>query len=506
VLGATRFYFDVALGYYEGSLIFHGKEICGSRYVSALTNARSASLGGFAQARGLVGARSAGRGQGSGERSEAPFRSGLGRESPMSSFALCRYAFSISAASALLAACGALPLNLSKGQGDMHPPMTSGVANVREAGKVAQQLSPTSSYQVLHRFSVEGPAASEHPDASLLDINGTLYGVTYGSQGDKLLCGTVFSMSTAGATKVLYRFDGPDGCRPLGTLIDVNGTLYGTTAGGGSSGLGTVYSISTSGAEKVLYSFKGAPDGAYPLGGLVDLNGTLYGTTNEGGYVLTNICNDGCGTVYSITTSGVESLVHSFNGTDGYNVTAPLIAVKGKLYGTADQGGGHGYGAVFSVTTAGIEKVLYGFTGGKDGNDPLEGPLISVDGMFYGTTVLGGSSGHGIVYRVTPSGSESVVYSFGGRSDGAFPRGLIYENGTFYGTTEKGGGYGSGTTYSLTPRGSEVVLHRFEGTPDGAAPNGPLIDLDGTFYGTSFAGGAKGCSGRGCGTAFAITH
>src|SRR5579871_4674408 len=115
------------------------------------------------------------------------------------------------------------------------------------------------------------------------------------------------------AYSVLYSFKGGsrDGENPFAGLINVNGTLYGTTAGGGaycaSTGCGTVFSITTSGVESVLYSFKNDPDGSHPLAGLLNVKGTLYGTTNGGGGI-------GYGTVFSITTSGKESMLYSFGG------------------------------------------------------------------------------------------------------------------------------------------------------------------------------------------------
>jgi len=372
-----------------------------------------------------------------------------------------------------------------------------------------QRVAPVSPYQVLHRFSLKGPDPAAFPTASLLNLNGTLYGVTAGQgSGNKDACGTVFSMSTTGVTKTIYRFHGPDGCFPRGTLTDVNGTLYGATYGGGGYPYdGTVFSLTTSGVEKVLYTFKGAPDGAEPWSGPTAVNGTLYGTTYDGG-------QNNLGTVYSISTSGVELWLFRFgtHSDDGCGPSASLIAVKDKLYGTTTQCGGGG-GAVFSITTAGVEKVLYGFTGGADGKDPSADPLISVNGMFYGATEQGGSSGDGVVYRMTLSGSEKVLYSFAGGSDEVNPNGLTYRRGMFYGTTSEGGGSGChtkfstgcGTVYSLTPGGSQSVLHRFKGGRDGQWPDGALLDRNGTFYGNTSRGGGEGCTRRGCGTTFAIT-
>jgi uncharacterized repeat protein (TIGR03803 family) len=236
----------------------------------------------------------------------------------------------------------------------------------------------------------------------------------------------------------------------------VNGTFYGTTEEGGPvgtncpRGCGTVFSIIPGGTEKVLYSFGNGTDGAFPTAGLIDVNGTLYGTTELGGSQTGVGCGGGCGTVFSITPGGKETVLHSFRGgTDGEFPEAGLIDVNGTLYGTTSGGAGqYGDGTVFSITPGGKEKVLHNFSGG-DGAEPLA-TLLNVNGTLYGTTYQGG--GQGTVFSITLSGNVTVLYSFGGRSgDGAYPMsGLSYVNGTFYGTTFLGGAYDGGAVYSIT--------------------------------------------------------
>ncbi len=170
-------------------------------------------------------------------------------------------------------------------------------------------------------------------------------------------CGTVFSVTPSGTENVLHRFTGgSDGARPAAAPVDVNGTLYGTTEFGGGSGCkkrgcGTVFSITTSGSEKVLHSFTGLPDGAYPVAPLVDAHGTLYGTTREWGIAGRGVYRDGSGTVYSITTKGAETVLHSFsdNASDAVYPLAGLINVNGTLYGTSFVGGEHRQGTVYTV-------------------------------------------------------------------------------------------------------------------------------------------------------------
>jgi uncharacterized repeat protein (TIGR03803 family) len=147
----------------------------------------------------------------------------------------------------------------------------------------------------------------------------------------------------------------------------------------------------------MIYRFKGGPgDGEHPSAGLINVNGTLYGTTLEGGEL-------GCGTIFALTTSGKETRLYSFTGepADGARPPASLLNFNGTLYGTTALGGANDAGTVFSVTTSGTETVLYSFTGGGDGTEPYAG-LTQVDGTLYGTTVGGGAYFVGTVFSLSP--------------------------------------------------------------------------------------------------------
>ncbi len=288
--------------------------------------------------------------------------------------------------------------------------------------------------------------------------------------------------------KSLYSFAGaPDGANPLAVLVAVNGTLYSTTYEGGKSGLGTVFKVSASGTERVLHSFTGvAPNGANPSAGLVAVNGALYGTTSLGG-------KSGDGTVFKVSTSGKQHVLYSFAGApDGANPYAALVAVNGTLYGTTYEGGKSGNGSVFTVSTSGTERVLYSFKGAQDGANPAAG-LTLVNGTLYGTTYRGGTSGNGTVFKVSVSGTEHVIYSFKGAPDGANPyAGLAALNGTLYGTTYEGGKSGNGSVFKVSTSGTERALYSFKGASDGANPYAGLIALNGTLYGATFYGGNSG--------------
>jgi uncharacterized repeat protein (TIGR03803 family) len=423
-----------------------------------------------------------------------------------------RYALIVSLAAALLAGCG----------GSQMPISTPGA--VPQTPALAARAGSTN-YKVVYSFG--GSPDGADPRASLIDVGGVLYGTTaggapYSGKTANLCgvlyryCGTVFSMTRSGSEKVLHDFGGsPDGGAPLAGLIDVGGTLYGTTRFGGSYiacdyfytvGCGTVFSIAPGGKEKVLHSFGNSyTDGYYPRAPLIEVKGALYGTT-EFGYVTDGCDNSqGCGIVFRVTRSGREKVLHNFgSGSDGVQPAAGLIDVKGALYGTTGLGGANGQGTVFTITPSGVEKVLHSFSG-TDGANP-QASLIELKSKLYGTTIDGGEYHHGTVFSITRGGKEKVLHSFGGGSDGATPvASLIKVKGALYGTTEYGGAYfcGSatcGTVFRITTSGTLTVLHSFGGGTDGQFPVASLIDVNGTLYGTTEHGGTTGY-----GTVFALT-
>ncbi len=322
-------------------------------------------------------------------------------------------------------------------------------------------VTTTGKEKVLHAFG-GAPADGANPDAVLINVQGTLYGTTqaggaHGS-GSSYSDGTFFSVTTSGKEKTLYSFCSKhncvDGAIPVEGLINVNGRLYGTTTVGGKSccgGGGVVFSVTTTGKEKRLYSFCASrcARGSGP-NALINVKGTLYGTTSGAGA-------NGYGTVFSLTMSGTEKALYSFSGgSDGAIPFAPLINIDGTLYGTTSRGGSHSGGTVFSITTSGKEKTLYSFCSQykcTDGADPVAG-LINVNGTLYGTTSAGGAYKVGTVFSLTRGGVEKVLHTFGAGYDGVAPfAGLLNVSGTLYGTTTYGGSGpgGRGTVFALTP-------------------------------------------------------
>jgi len=304
--------------------------------------------------------------------------------------------------------------------------------------------------------------------------------------------------STAQTYSVLYSFGNVtgDGISPSGTLArDSAGNLYGTTQSGGTQGVGIIFKLDSSNAETILYNFSLAPDAISPPYGVVRSNsGALYGSANGG----RNGTQLGDGSIFKITASGTESVLHSFgNGTDGLNPSGGLIQdSKGNSYGVTVSGGTHGWGTLFKITPAGKETILYNFT--LAAANPEGTLLLDQHGNFFGTTVSGGKYSFGTVYEFSAAGRFHVIYNFCPQPhcpDGSQPvAGLVQDSaGNLYGTTLNGGANLQGTVFKITPSGIETVLHSFGlAGGDGYAPIAGLVsDGLGNFYGTTFHGGAN---------------
>ncbi len=348
---------------------------------------------------------------------------------------------------------------------------------------------------------------------------------------------------------VLYSFKGaPDAAFPYGGLLaGKDGEFFGISNGGGTVGPsgdvdGTVYEVSSTGKEKVLWAFKAGKDGAGSEAGLVSNSaGDLFGVTDYGGG--SSVCKIGCGTAFELRPAGsgyTERVIHAFAGDkDGaLPLVSLLLGKNGVLYGTTTTGGGGacsspsgyvGCGTVFSLTPTGkryTEKVLYAFQGGTDGEAPRAKLIADSQGNLYGTTEFGGNTNAacgkspegettcGLVFEVTPSGSEKILYRFkGGNKDGANPRAalLSVSKSSLVGLTLYGGGnpLGLGTAYELTFNGhryTERVLYFFgEHSMDGARPDdheGLTADSKGNLYGATINSNASPC---GCGTVFELS-
>ncbi len=348
---------------------------------------------------------------------------------------------------------------------------------------------------VLYSFASNGADGFQPYAALTLGKGGILYGTT--DLGGTHGYGTVFELTKHKFETPLFNFNaGGNGGGEYpyfaGLVVDKAGNLYGTTSYGGAHNFGTVFMLTPSGTETVLYSFGSQTnDGAYPFGGVVlDKLGNLYGTTTIGG-----VHNKG--TVFKVTAAGVETMLYSFaGGTDGCNPDAGVVlGKKNVLYGTTPACGGSNNGTVFKVTQTGAETLLHTFNlDGTDGILPYAGVVLDKVGNLYGTTYQGGANDAGTVYKLTPTGTETVLHSFGfDGTDGYYPQAsVVFDKlGNIYGTTTYGAG-SLGAVYEITPTGTETVLHSFQSNgTDGYHPYGGVILVGKTLYGTTLYGGAN---------------
>jgi uncharacterized repeat protein (TIGR03803 family) len=368
----------------------------------------------------------------------------------------------------------------------------------------AQTYNPT----ILYDFGSSSKDGAYPFGGLVRDSAGNLFGTSW--SGGSLNCspysgcGTVFKLDSAGNETILHTFTGgDDGAGPVASLaIDGAGNLYGTTSAGGISahyagGAGTVFKITAAGDYSILHKFRSSPtDGAAPRGSLTfDGRGNLYGTTTGGGA-------HGKGTVFQIGLSRHETVLYSFRGkSDGaYPETNLIRDEDGNLYGTANEGGVFGVGVMFKLSRSGTISVLHTFCSLPECADG-EYPLYLVrtpEGTFYGSTEYGGN-GQGVIFRVSGAGEESTLYSFcrggvaSGCPDGSGPTRLLAAYGELYGTTSGGGNGGAGLIYKLTAAGSETVLYGFPANySEGATPVGVVADGSGNLYGAALNGGSGG--------------
>jgi uncharacterized repeat protein (TIGR03803 family) len=367
------------------------------------------------------------------------------------------------------------------------------------------------------------PATGNFPTGVIRDAAGNLYVPTDmgGSSGRcHLGCGNILKVSPSGQPTVLYAFTPTSskiGPGPSGLVRDAKGILYGATGGGGHHGRGSVYKLAPSGAEKTIHNFDpAAGDGDTPGPVTMDSAGNLYGTSYSGGG--TGCGGSGCGIVYSLTSSGSETVLYSFTGgTDGqFPEGTVILDASGNIYGTTTQGGdldcplfpGDGCGTVWKLDTSRNLTVLYSFTGGTDGAIPGAGLAMDPSENLYGVAGYGGDFscnpgfGCGVAFEFDTTGNLSVLHAFaGGPDDGQAPNSTLLRDsaGNLYGTTAAGGDLscilvdnpGCGVVFKLDTSDNETILHAFTGgTTDGEGPESTLVsDGKGNLYGVTPLGG-----------------
>ncbi len=327
----------------------------------------------------------------------------------------------------------------------------------------------------------------------IIDAAGHLYG---SAQGGINNLGAIFEVTPAGVVSVLHSFNGVDGSYPTVNLLrNRAGNLYGTTSqGGGSAGCscGTVFKLTPGGELTVLYSFTGGY--AYPSALTLDAAGNLYGF---------EYATNANGAIFKVTPDGTFSVVYNFcslgSCADGSGPAGSLILNKaGNFYGSTNRGGAFNEGTVFELTPEYVESVLYSFSGGSDGGNPAGKLTQDAAGNMYGVAYAGGttpSSAYGTLFKITPAGVESVLYSFcqlANCADGARPAGPLVLDavGNLYGTTILGGAHNAGVVFKITRAGVENVLQDLTIAADGG--NGAVVDKVGNVYLEIYAGGKSG--------------
>lgn len=287
-----------------------------------------------------------------------------------------------------------------------------------------QPVKTLYSFSVTNFNSVDG---REPEDALVEAPDGNFYGVTRsggfepGSVSDA--DGVVFRVSRDGAYTRMYSFyyrgAALHGTEPVGGLImgaDCN--LYGTTRYGGpnGSGSGTIFRMTLSGEITYVASFNNT-NGRFPLEQLVQsADGNFYGTTFEGGAAYNQVSNYLTGTVFKMTTGGALTTLVSFNGPNGGSPVGKLTqGSDGNFYGVTSKGGANGEGTIYKVSPTGQFTLLWSFVAGRgttSGIVPYSGLVEANDGYLYGTAAAGGSNNEGVIYKISKSGQYSIVHSF----------------------------------------------------------------------------------------------
>ncbi|RDC63325.1 choice-of-anchor tandem repeat GloVer-containing protein [Adhaeribacter pallidiroseus] len=332
------------------------------------------------------------------------------------------------------------------------------------------RVSSAGAFSVLTSFPEAGKGQT--PQGSLIQArNGSFYGFT--SSGGVYNQGTVFKLCD-GVYSTVYSFNAAvSGSNPQGDLVQgADNNFYGMTQDGGTASYGTIFKLTPGGTLTVLRHLVNATDGGRPKGNLIQHNNNFFGMTTIGG------ANNN-GTIFRISPSGAFQILKNLdNATTGSNPQGSLVLGQdGNFYGMTSRGGSNNYGTVFKITPAGTLTVLRNLDSTNDGRYP-EGSLIqATDGNFYGLTNSGGLFGYGTLFKITTGGVYTVLHHFdfyndGGRAVGSLVQG---SGNNLYGLTPDGGYFDAGTIFKITTTGTFSILRQLEQTTDGGLPTGELI-------------------------------
>jgi uncharacterized repeat protein (TIGR03803 family) len=373
------------------------------------------------------------------------------------------------------------------------------------ATAVLSAPSQAQTFSDLYNFGTNSgdPIQPGSPGIIAQGRDGNLYSTT--EFGGPNGWGTAFKITPEGTVTVLYGFDTDTyGLFPVGGLtLGTDGNLYGSTSNGpGSSGKGTVFKITPGGKPTLLHVF--GTDASRPFAPPIQgTDGIFYGTTfgdkDIGDY----------GGVYKMTPSGNLTFLYRFDITHGAGPVNPLVQGRdGKFYGTTTSGGIYDKGTLFNITPNGGFTVIHNFgkTKGYSSSPLVQGS----DGYFYGQAHSGGTGEGrlGTIFRVTPTGKFTVLHNFNplqNGDDGAYPdAGLVQAtDGNLYGAAT---GDEYGTIYRISPQGGFSVLYTFLNPSMGVAPQVTLLNhTNGTLYGDTYGGGnLSNCNFAGCGVFYSL--
>ena len=312
---------------------------------------------------------------------------------------------------------------------------------------------------------------------------------------------TVFAQ--AQTVTYLADFDGNNGYLPMNSVVQgTDGDFYGTSSAPWQSAVGNVFRVTTAGEITSIYKFCSQPncaDGSNPYALSLGSDGNFYGTAQNGGSYANSIF--GSGTIFKVSPGGEFTLLHTFcsdaSCSDGQYPRGLLLGRDGNFYGTTESGGANAAGTLFRMSPGGEITEVYSFcssTACADGGGPFLPPVQATDGNFYGTTAGGGADNGGVIYQLTPSGAYEVLYNFCDPTTPNCPDGSYLPtiaqgaDGNLYGTTETGGTYNNGVVFRLTSAGDYTVLHSFLSGQSGFPVPPLMLASDGNLYGTTGGG------------------
>ena len=344
------------------------------------------------------------------------------------------------------------------------------------------------SFAVVRAFSDWG----KNPSGNLVRGNdGNYYGMTF--SGGTFGFGTIFRITPTGSLTILRHLNSlTDGANPFGSLtLGVDGNFYGLTSSGGTNSYGVIFKITSAGVFSVLRHLSITADGGNPQGNLVaGTDGNFYGITRRGG-------SSGFGTIFKITPAGIYTVIKTLiNATDGGTCYGSLAnSPDGNFYGITSTGGTFSNGTIFKVTPAGIYTVLRHMKSATDGVSNANSLVSSSDGFLYGVCYFGGTFGQGTIFKINRTTSAfTVLRNMSFLADGSNPRAslIVGSDGNLYGTNSAGGASGGGTIFKISTTGTFTVLRSLVVATDGGKPAGALFrGTDGSYYGMNNDGGSN---------------